>query len=746
MAANSMDAILSQGLIEKGYLTKDTLDPVVMKSAQAAGGLGPLLVSRGMVSEDVVLTILSEKLNIPKMSLTGMEIDKAAISKVPLKFAEYYKFVPIKLENKKLTVAVSAPLETRTQDEIRAQLGCEIQQVLARLQDIADAVKKCYGVGAGTIDKILKTTSEKDKDAQKIEAAQPEEKVEEIEKLAEDASVIKLVNQILLDAYQKRATDIHVEPYRGKVKVRYRIDGVLYNTNMPPEIKQFIMPIVSRIKIMSNLNIIEKRLPQDGRAIVKISGETLDLRISSIPTPTGESIVIRLLPVNRLFSLEKLGLDAHELKIFSRLIEKPHGIILITGPTGSGKSTTLYASLSMINTDERKIITIEDPVEYEMEGVTQIQVVPAVGLDFAKGLRSILRHDPDVIMVGEIRDLETAETAARVALTGHLVFSTLHTNDAASGITRLVDIGVEPYLVASSVEAFIAQRLVRMICQHCKEEDTQSQEFKQQMAREMSLPLSEVKIYRGKGCDKCNKSGFWGRVAIFEVLLLDEEIRQLVMKRVPAGQVKKIAIAKGMRTLRQSGWRKVIAGVATPEEIIEVAEEEERSKDEPAVGQAAEPIHAAPAGGLHEAVGGQPADALAAGASAPKPQMELSVTEKRIYKRLDIKVNVRHQVIQSGEQLAKKGVPLESFTVTKNLSAGGLVFASESSVPLGSIVELKIELPDTAAPVECLTRVMRVEETEPGKAYDVAVCFLDLSGADRKKLDQFVSEEITLSS
>ena len=723
-----IDTLLSQVLIEEGHLKPEVLsDPIVAKAAQSSGGLAPFLIQRGMVSEDAILKILAERLQLTRVDFQKVQIQKAAIDKVPLKIAEYYKFVPIKLEHKKLTVAVSFPYDTRTQDEIRAHVGCEIETVLAREQEVSDAIKRWYGLGAGTIEKILQTSGAEE--TQKAEAAEVSEKVEEIEKLAEDASVIKLVNQILLDASQKRATDIHIEPYRGKVKVRYRIDGVLYNTNVPPEIKQFIMPIVSRIKIMSNLNIIEKRLPQDGRAIVKISGDTLDLRISSIPTPSGESIVIRLLPMTRLFSLEKLGLDKSELTIFNSLIEKPHGVIFITGPTGSGKSTTLYACLSMINTDERKIITIEDLVEYEMEGVTQIQVLPAIGLDFARGLRSILRHDPDVIMVGEVRDLETAEIAARVALTGHLVFSTLHTNDAASGITRLVDIGVEPYLVASSVEAFVAQRLVRMICSHCKEEDKkQPDEVRTQIVNELGLAsVRDIKLYKGKGCDKCNSTGFWGRIAIFEILLIDEEIREMIMKRVPAGEITKIAISKGMRRLRRSGWQKVITGFTTPEEILEVAPEDIS-------------MGGPPSAALHE-MGSSVTPNAKSQTESPSPKGAVK-KERRTYMRLNLKVNLEYRVVKLPSELSKQELEVEYFSTTKNLSAGGLVFVAKEQIPIGAIVELKIQLPGVKEHIECLSRVMRIEEIEIEKTYDTAVCFLDLSGGDRAKLVKFVEEEI----
>ncbi len=707
-------------------MTRELLDPLLAKAGQNAGGLGALLVQHGLVAEDVILRIYASKLKLGSIDPSQSPIEKSAIERVPLKIAEYYRLLPVKFENRKLTVAVSAPFDIRTQDAVQTVLGCEIIMVLAREQDILEGIKKWYGLGAGTIEKILQTTPTEESGG--AAPAEAHEKVEELGKNVEDASVIKLVNQILMDANQKRATDIHIEPYRGKVKVRYRIDGVLYNTPMPAEIKQFILSIASRIKIMANLNIIEKRLPQDGRAIVKIAGDTIDLRVSSIPTPSGESIVIRLLPMARLFSLEKLGLNKDEMRLFMKLIEKPHGIILITGPTGSGKSTTLYACLSMINTDERKIITIEDPVEYEMEGVTQIQVLPSIGLDFAKGLRSILRHDPDVIMVGEIRDLETAETAARVALTGHLVFSTLHTNDAASGVTRLIDIGVEPYLVASSVEAFLAQRLVRTICEHCKEEDKGGHdEIKMKIVKELGLPsIDGVTLYRGKGCEKCNFTGFWGRVAIFEILFIDEHIRGLIMRRVPASEICRYAISKGMRTLRQSGWQKVIAGHTTPEEIIEVAPEEMANSEKESSPPPPE-------------LGSQASKSESQAAQTPA-QKKIRWDEKRAFMRLNVQVNIQHRVLAVSE-IEKKKLQSEQFGSTKNLSAGGLVFMSPEPLKVGSVLELAIELPGAKEVIRCYAKTIRVETAEENGNYDIAVCFLDLSGVDRAHLDQFVREE-----
>jgi type II secretory ATPase GspE/PulE/Tfp pilus assembly ATPase PilB-like protein len=562
------DTMFSRVLVDKGLVSPAVIQPYLDEAAKSKEGLMGLLLKRNVLSEDVLLKNLSECLKVPFLGLNELVSEPAVVEKIPLKIAEYYHFVPLRMEKKKLLAAVSAPLDLRTQDDIRAHLGFELEMVLARAQDVSEAMKKAYGFAAGTIGEMVQKEPQL---ADRGALAQPAiEAIDNADKMAGDATIAKLVNQIIYEAYQKRATDIHLEPYRGKVKLRYRIDGVLYNANVPNEISRFILPILSRVKIMSNLNIVEKRLPQDGRAIVKVEDTQLDLRVSSIPTPYGESVVIRMLPMNRVFDLEKLGLGAKQRQIFETLINKPHGVIFITGPTGSGKSTTLYACLNKINTDERKIITIEDPVEYEMEGVTQIQVATNIGLDFARGLRSMLRHDPDVMMVGEVRDLETAEMAIRVALTGHLVFSTLHTNDAASGITRLVDIGIQPYLVASSVEAFVAQRLIRLLCKHCKEEDREfPAEMKQRIAKEMKVAPGSFKIQRGKGCNQCNYTGFWGRIAIYETLLITENIKSLIMRRAASGDVKREAARYGMRSLRQDGWQKVMDGLTTPGEVIE---------------------------------------------------------------------------------------------------------------------------------------------------------------------------------
>ena len=378
------------------------------------------------------------------------------------------------------------------------------------------------------------------------------------------SEVIRLVNQILSEAISSRATDIHIEPYRDSIRIRYRIDGVLYEVSVPDEIKYLHHAIVSRIKIISNLDVVEKRLPQDGRAMVKIGNKQIDLRISVIPSLYGENVVIRILPVHLLLTLEDLGFSKQDLSAIEDIIKKPHGVIFLTGPTGSGKTTTLYACLTRLNKESVKIITIEDPIEYELGGITQIQVKPEIGLSFASVLRSVLRHDPDVMMVGEVRDLETAELAIRTSLTGHLIFSTLHTNDAPSGVTRLIDIGIEPYLVASSVNAFISQRLVRVVCSSCKEERKNTN----------GLPdvLKGSKIYSSKGCKECGFVGYKGRIAIYEILVIDDQLRQLIVSRASSVDIRKKAKELGLKTLYDAGMEKVKQGITTPEEVMRAVE------------------------------------------------------------------------------------------------------------------------------------------------------------------------------
>ena len=577
---------LGEMLVEEKLITVQQLEDALKEQQKSGELIGKILVKRRYLKEEELLESLSRQLNVPFIRLSDIVIDRQVIKKVPAKFVWHYKIIPVEYAGGKLTVATSDPL--RSLDNVRVFLEYELVPVLAMEDEIIKAIEKYYGVGAATIEEIIARSPQK---TAEISSA---EKVEDIERLAEDASVVKLVNQIILEAHQRRATDIHIEPFRGKMGLRYRVDGVLYEASVSNDMVHLFSSIISRIKIMSKLNIVERRLPQDGRAVVKIGQEELDLRISIIPTRYGEGAVIRILPAKMLFSLKKLGLEPEGLVTLENLLKKPHGVIFVTGPTGSGKTTTLYACLNKIKSSKNKIITIEDPIEYELEGISQIQVIPEIGLSFAQGLRSVLRHDPDIMMVGEVRDFETAELAIRIALTGHLIFSTIHTNDSAGGATRLLDIGIEPFLIASSVRAFIAQRLVRVICPLCKEKDSDAgEEIKKQIVEEISqfhrlcrnsllnqsiffnLKKPDIQVYKSQGCKACNFTGFKDRIAIYEILIVDKKIRELILAKVSADVIREEAIKQGMLTLRLSGWKKVIQGLTTPDEVMSVTQTEE---------------------------------------------------------------------------------------------------------------------------------------------------------------------------
>ncbi len=567
--AYKKEILLGQLLVDRHLITVEQLDEALKEQKKTGGFIGNILIKMGFITQDALYPVLAEQLNVEYVKLRNRDITSSVLEKVPAKFASHYKLIPVDIRNNVLTIAVTNPLDIHTIDDIKLLLGYETKPVLASEEDIVDAIRRYYGVGADTLEKMMAGAETKEKG---IDVEMP--KAEDVDDMARDASIIKFVNQLFLQAYKDRATDVHIEPYEDEMKVRFRVDGVLYETAIPPSIKHFQSAIISRIKIMANLNIAEKRLPQDGRMRIKVAGDELDLRVSILPTPYGESVDIRLLSTDIRFGLENLGLLKKDLELMTEMIKKPHGIIFVTGPTGSGKTTTLYACLSRINAAEKKIITIEDPIEYQMKGITQIQVLPKIGLTFAQGLRSMLRHDPDIMMVGEVRDFETAEITIRVALTGHLVFSTLHTNDAAGGITRLLDMGIEPYLVASSVECFVAQRLVRLICPKCKRKVKPSKEILKELGVEKVADLSNVTFYEGSGCDECKQTGYKGRTAIYEILVVDNDIRNLIMGRKSADKIKERALEKGMRTLRQDGWEKIKMGLTTPSEVIRVTEVE----------------------------------------------------------------------------------------------------------------------------------------------------------------------------
>ena len=533
-------------LVAKHLVTAEELNRAIMENEKNGESLGSALIRMGYISEEQYLQSLSDQLNIPFVNLKDTAIGQSIIKKAPARLVQHYKVMPIEFEDGVLTIALSNPQHMWALEDIGMNLGCEVRPVLASEDQILEAIRRYYGVGADTVEEIL---AQKD-GAFEEPTVGDEDGSQDIESRAEDASVIKLVDQILQEAIQQRATDIHIEPGRDELSIRYRVDGILYDTRVPQDIRYLYSAIVSRIKIMARLDIAERRVPQDGRIKIKVGQKELDLRISILPSVYGEHVVIRILPTEMLFSLERLGLLPEDLEVLERVIREPHGIVLATGPTGSGKTTTLYAGLSKLNTREKKIITVEDPAEYELRGITQMQMNPKINLTFANSLRSMLRHDPDIMMVGEIRDLETAEIAIQAALTGHLVFSTLHTNDAASAVTRLMHMGIQPYLIASAARAFIAQRLVRLICTECREKVSDPPAG---VLQEAGL----TSYYRGKGCEACRFTGFKGRTAIYEILTVDDRIKELILQKTPSDVIKKEAVRLGMKTLYQDGLKKI---------------------------------------------------------------------------------------------------------------------------------------------------------------------------------------------
>ena len=722
------DKALAEELL-KNKLIAPTVLQKSLAEVKPDESLKNYLIRQGLASEEQLLKTLSAAMGFEIIDFKRIQVEKNVLDRMPVKFAWYYKILPVKVDNKVLTLATSNLLDVKVIDEIRVHLGLEPKVVLAKENDLLEAFRKYYGLAADTIDQILRKDPTGKKE--QLESVW----VEDLEKESQDASVAKLVNQIFLDAYQRRATDIHIEPYRDNVRLRYRIDGMLMDANLPSQAKQFLRPILSRIKIMANLSIEEKRLPQDGSAVVKTKDQDLDLRVSTIPTPRGESMVIRILPTKvMLYSLAKLGIEPDNLKTFRMLIDKPHGIIFVTGPTGSGKSTTLYACLNELSSIESKIVTIEDPIEFEMEGITQIQVNPKVNLDFARGLRSVLRHDPDIIMVGEVRDLETAEIAIRTALTGHLVFSSLHTNDAASGVTRLVDMGVEPFLVASSVEAFVAQRLVRIICKSCKEEvKAPLIELREEIAASLGLKSRyEVKIYRGRGCPECNNTGFWGRTAIYEILIVNESIREAILERKRPDAIKLMALRNGMRSLRQDGWRKVVAGVTTPEEVMDITVKDEIPRSEVG-GNSANPSE------KKTNTENQPVNPFSEAAT------EKNDYESRVYPRVNERVGVRFQIVKQIDQKTRefKTEDVEHATFSKDISAGGVRFVFGKTIPIGTLLSLKIQLKEGERSIHCTARVGRVEQEGQTNSFNVIAYYLDITSAERVKISNFVNSKLT---
>jgi len=554
---------VGQMLIRKGLL-----DPRQLEQARAAQTDGQRLdqaaVQLGFLTEETALKALAEEVGLEYVDLVEAEVDLSLLKDFPLRFIHREMLFPIRRSNGTLVVATSDPFNLYPLDELSVATGLTVVPVLASREEIAKRIKNHLGVGSETIDGLLAQTDER------IDLPEGAEADAELSEQAQEPSVVRLVNEILLEAIELRASDVHIESHSTGLRVRYRIDGVLHTQPMPPEIHRFQAAIISRLKIMSRLNIAERRLPQDGRIQLRTGGREVDIRVSVIPMIHGEGLVLRLLDKGAMeFKLGKLGMEPDIYAKFRELIQLPHGIILVTGPTGSGKSTTLYSALLEIKSDETKIITTEDPVEYQLDGINQIQVHPKIGLTFGTSLRSILRHDPDIILVGEIRDLETAENAIQASLTGHLVFSTLHTNDAAGAYTRLIDMGLEPFLVSSTVEAVMAQRLVRTLCPHCKQAfhpkpDELPPDFP------ADALAGGKPIYRSVGCRECRQVGYRGRVGLYELLITTEEIRQLSHDRVSSWEIQKAAVRKGMRTLREDGWVKVLDGRTSIDEVLRV--------------------------------------------------------------------------------------------------------------------------------------------------------------------------------
>jgi len=557
--------LLGEILVESG-LAPERLKKGLDLQKKRGGRIGTLLTRLGFATEAEVLRALGSQTGLPFQTELG-EIDRELALKLPITYAKKSLVLPLRRENGTVLAATSEPLILASIDDLRVLFGAELSLVLAPSEAILDAINRLHSEDLNKAEETAQEMEEEDLSFLAAELTEPTDLLE----ATDDAPIIRLVNSLLSQAIRERASDIHVEPFEKEVVARFRIDGILYNILTIQ--KRYQSSIASRVKIMSGLNIAEKRLPQDGGMRIKIGGKDVDVRVSIVPTSFGERIVLRLLyRESTLLSLDKIGFSGENLRRFNEYISRPHGIILVTGPTGSGKTTTLYGALAKINSPDKNIITIEDPVEYQLKGIGQIQVNPKIQLTFAAGLRSVLRQDPDVILVGEIRDSETAEIAIQAALTGHLVFSTLHTNDAAGAVTRLIDMKIEPFLISSSVMAILAQRLVRVLCTQCREPH--------QLTR---LEMSELEIgdagpgpavYRAKGCPACFQTGYLGRSAIYELLEIDDEVRMLVMKNADASTIKALAVRKGMRTLRQDGADKVLAGVTSVDEVVRVTQKE----------------------------------------------------------------------------------------------------------------------------------------------------------------------------
>jgi len=550
-------------LLRRGLINRDQL--MQGRAAANGGGILESVIKQGFVKEEAALRVVAEEFGLDFIDLREADVDLKLLATFPIKLIYRHSLFPVKLENGQLFVATSNPLDLYPLDEAAAATGLAVVPLVAEKIELAKLVKKHLGVGSETVEGLLASRADDDSEIELLEKIEADGS--ELSEQAQEASVVRLVNELLVEAIDTRASDVHIESQSAGLVVRYRIDGILHTQAVPPEINRFQAAIISRLKIMAHLNIAEKRLPQDGRIKLRVHGREIDIRLSVIPMIHGESLVMRILDKGSMkFDLRSLGMGEATYKLFSELIRLPHGIILVTGPTGSGKTTTLYSSLLEIKSPENKIITTEDPVEYQLDGINQIQVHAKIGLTFAASLRSILRHDPDIVLVGEIRDAETAENAIQASLTGHTVFSTLHTNDAAGAFTRIVDMGIEPFLVASTVEGIMAQRLVRRLCPECKQAYHPTHE---DVPRDFPWEkLDGNPLFRATGCRTCRHLGYSGRFGIYELLATTEEVRQLAHDRSSSYEIKKAALRAGMMTLRDDAFRKAIEGTTSMDEVL----------------------------------------------------------------------------------------------------------------------------------------------------------------------------------
>jgi type IV pilus assembly protein PilB len=559
--------LLGRILKEMKLVTESQIQEALAIQRERGGAIGNILVSLNYVTQDDVALGLAMQAGMEVVDLDGLEVAQEVVDRVSPSIVQVYRVMPIRYENGTLTVALADPTHLKTLDDLRFLLDCEVAGAVSNDEAVGRAIYKYYRNKEESVEELIK---ELDRDYDHIASFSTSQSesidLESLEEMANIAPVRKLLNLVLLQAIKDRASDIHFEPFEDEFKIRYRVDGVLYEMVPPP--KHLSLAITSRIKVMSRLDIAERRMPQDGRVELNISGNPVDLRVSCLPTMFGESVVLRVLDRSVVsLDIEKLGLRPDDLEVVRGLMDKPHGIILVTGPTGSGKTTTLYAALNELNSINDKIITVEDPVEYDIEGIMQVQVNADIGVTFASCLRAILRQDPDIILVGEIRDMETGQISIQASLTGHLVFSTLHTNDAASSITRLVDMGLEPFLITATVEGVVAQRLVRRICSNCIEEYEPTVDS----LMELGLRPEDVKgkkFHRGRGCDICNNTGYRGRCGIFEMLILNDEVREMVIAGASTQEIRAASRKYGSRSLRESGLLAIYDGLTTIEEVV----------------------------------------------------------------------------------------------------------------------------------------------------------------------------------